>query len=72
MTINQEDLGKSYLTVEEAAARRGCSASTIWRRIRQGDLTPERYFGRVVVRVSDVDAMDGPQGGGRWQRRQNQ
>jgi excisionase family DNA binding protein len=55
-----------WLTIEEVAARRGCSGSTVWRWVRGGRLTTERVFGRVVIRASDVDALPGPRGGGRW------
>ena len=54
------------LTIEEAAARLGFSASTIWRYIRAGKLTSRRVFGRTVINVDEVDALDVPKGGGRW------
>lgn len=42
------------ITVEQAAASRGCSAATIWRAIKRGDLHARRVLGRTVV---DVDAV---------------
>lgn len=58
-----------WLTIEEAAARLGCSAATIWRRAARGQLPLHRVLGRTVVRVADVDALAVPRGGGRWRRR---
>src|ERR1700686_4994486 len=54
------------LTIEQAAARRGCSASTIWRRVRAGELQPRRFLGRVVFDATKVDALTVPATGGRW------
>jgi len=61
--------GGSALTIEEAAARRGCSAATIWRRAKRGELTLERDRGRTVVSVAEVDALEIPPTGGRWRRK---
>jgi len=55
------------LTIEQAAARRGCSASTIWRRVRAGELRLQRVLGRLVAMTEDVDALVIPSG--RWNRR---
>jgi len=57
------------LTIEEAAARRGCSASTIWRRAKRGELRLRRIYGRTVVSTTEVDALAMPDGGGRWRKR---
>ena len=57
------------LTIEEAAARRGCSASTIWRAIKSGELKPVRVLGRVTVETASVDRMQTPQGSGRWRKK---
>lgn len=54
------------LTIEEAAAARGCSASTIWRRIRRGEIACRRVLGRVVLLARDVEQLTMPVGGGRW------
>lgn len=59
---------KDFLTIEEAAARRGCSATTIWRRINQRELDCQRVLGRTVVYAEQVDALDIPEGGGRWRK----
>jgi predicted DNA-binding transcriptional regulator AlpA len=60
---------QSVLTIEQAAARRGCSASTIWRRARRGELTLQRVLGRTVISITEVDALEMPDGGGRWSKR---
>jgi len=57
------------LTIEEAAARRGCSAATVWRRAGRGELTLLRERGRTVVAAAEVDALRLPRGGGRWRNR---
>lgn len=62
----RRDKGIGPLTIEEAAARRGCSASTIWRRAQRGELTLRRELGRTVVSAAEVDALRMPKGGGRW------
>jgi len=59
---------RKQITIEEAAARRGCSASTIWRAIARGALKATRLLGRTVVLAADVDRLPGPVGGGRWRR----
>lgn len=56
----------NLVTIEEAAARRGCSAATIWRRARRGELHLQRLFGRTVVDLAEVDALVMPASGGRW------
>ena len=48
----------NLLTVDEAAARRGVSSGTIWRRIRSGDLQPVRILSRTLVDVAEVDRLD--------------
>ena len=50
----------NFCTLEEAAARRGCSRATIWRRIQSGDLTGRRVLGRLLVRVEEVDLLEIP------------
>jgi len=57
---------EDYLTIEGAAARRGCSAATIWRRIKKGELQVRRILGRTVLSVEEVDRLKMPAGGGRW------
>ena len=53
--INKNTEG--MLTMEEAAVRLKCSVATLYRRIAAGKLHTERVFGRVVVRIEDVDAL---------------
>lgn len=61
----------TLLTIEEAAARRSCSATTIWRRIRLGELESHRVLARTVVRIEDVDALTIPAPRNpRWTRKQ--
>lgn len=48
----------NLLTVDEAAARRGVSTGTIWRRIRQGELRPVRILSRTLLPVDDVDRLE--------------
>lgn len=56
MKVPRGELSK-YVTVEEAAAREGVSASTIWRRIKAGELRKFTHLGRTLVAISDVDRM---------------
>lgn len=46
-----------WLTVEEAAARCGCSAQTIWRRARAGMLHPRRLLGRTVFDIAEIETL---------------
>jgi excisionase family DNA binding protein len=45
---------RDFLTIEEAAASAGRSASTIWRWVREGDLRAYDVRGRTRVRESDL------------------
>lgn len=54
-----------YITLEQAAARLGCSLTTIWRRMKAGKLPTTRIFGRLVVLPTDVDAIEYPKKAGR-------
>jgi len=56
---------QDFMTVDEAAARLGCSSATIWRRIADGRLPAYRLLGRTVVREEDVDRLEIPCGGAR-------
>lgn len=56
------------LTIAQAAARRGCSTSTIWRRIADGELKTHRRFGRTLVCADDVDRLSDPPRGAHAQR----
>jgi predicted DNA-binding transcriptional regulator AlpA len=67
--MEESSASATLLTIEGAAARRGCSGSTIWRAIRDGRLKPKRVLGRVVLEPAEVDAMSTPLGGGRWRHR---
>ena len=58
-------MDSEYLTLEQAAARLGCSLTTIWRRMKAGELPNTRIFGRLVVCPSDVDALEYPKKAGR-------
>ena len=49
-----------YCTLEGAAARRDCSRTTIWRRMKKGELAPYRLFGRLLVRIEEVDRLNFP------------
>lgn len=48
---------EAYSTVEQVAARLGESASTVWRRIRRGEIATERMLGRVLVPRAEVDRV---------------
>jgi len=61
---------KNALTLEAAAARKGCSVATIWRRARSGELQLHRMLGRVVVDTHDVDKLVVPAHRGRRSPRQ--
>lgn len=61
----------NFLTVEGAAARRGISVATIWRRVGLGQLRTRRVLGRTVFDVAEVDALDLIAGGGRSQRQRS-
>jgi excisionase family DNA binding protein len=50
-------MSSTPLTIEQAAARKGCSVSTIWRAVHHGKLHAWRYFGRTVVDAGEVDAL---------------
>jgi excisionase family DNA binding protein len=54
----------AYLTIAEAAARAGCAVTTIYRRVKAGELTLHRVLGRSVVEVAELDRVAIP--GGRW------
>lgn len=45
-----------YLTPQEAAAKKGVALASIYKAIERGQMPSERVFGRVVLRVSDVEA----------------
>ena len=51
----QEGEGCAYATVEEAAARMGVSASTVFRMLRSGKLPRRRILGRVMVPVEALE-----------------
>ncbi len=57
--------GVEYLTVAEAAGRRGVTPAAIYRAVSEGRLAYARIFGRRVLRVSDVDAWQSAGHGGR-------
>lgn len=57
-----------WVTLEAAAARRGVSIATIWRRAALGQLHPRRVLGRTVVDAMEVDSLDLADGGGRHRR----
>lgn len=54
------DRGKTgYLSVTQAAARLGCSAETMRRRIARGVIPSILFDHRTrLVRIEDVDALD--------------
>jgi excisionase family DNA binding protein len=54
----------AYLTIAEAAARAGCAVTTIYRRVKRGELTLRRVLGRSVIEVAELDRLAIP--GGRW------
>ena len=54
---------KDVLTVEEAAAKLGCSVLTVRRRISNGFLTPIYLFGRQLLKAVEVDALPPPRRG---------
>lgn len=43
--------------VEEAALRKGCSPTTIWRAAAKGLLTRHWLLGRTVFDAAEVDAL---------------
>ena len=49
-----------YCTLESAAARRDCSRTTIWRRIKSGELIGHRILGRILVKITEVDRLEIP------------
>ena len=49
-----------YCTLEGAAARRDCSRTTIWRRIKAGELITHRLLGRLLVKIEEVDRLEIP------------
>jgi len=54
------DLLPDWETLIEAAARKGCSLATIYRRAATGALPVHRVHGRSLVRRCDVDSLDLP------------
>jgi excisionase family DNA binding protein len=50
--MNTED----YLTIGEAAARRGVSVATVYKAVRETRISKETILGRVVVKKDEVDA----------------
>jgi len=46
-----------YLTVRQAAARRGLRPATIYAAIQQGRLPATRILDKIALRVEDVDAL---------------
>ena len=46
-----------FATVEEAAVRMDRSVATVWRRIKQGELSTYRVLGRTVVLAKEVEAL---------------
>jgi Helix-turn-helix domain len=51
----------SWMTIEEAAVRQGCSVATIWRRAREGKLHLRRLLGRTVVDLAELEGLQTPE-----------
>lgn len=49
---------EEFVSVQEAAQRKGVSVSAIYRAIREGRLSATLILGRKALRVADVDAFD--------------
>jgi hypothetical protein len=59
---------RSVLTIHEAAACKGVTRFTIYRRIRRGQLVIEKVDGKSVVDRRALDALEIPEGP--WSNRQ--
>jgi len=53
---------RSVLTIHEAAARKGVTRFTIYRRIRRGQLVIEKVDGKSVVDKRALDTLTIPEG----------
>ena len=49
---------EEFLTVQQAADRKGVKLPTIYKAIREGRLASHKVLGRVGLRPSDVDAYE--------------
>jgi excisionase family DNA binding protein len=58
-----------YITVREAAARKGVSVPAIYRAIERGALPSAHVLGRVALRPADVDAYEPGSYGGKTRAR---
>jgi excisionase family DNA binding protein len=62
MATKQALTKQALLTVSEAAARKGVTKYTIYRRIRRGQLAIEKLDGKTVVDRKALDALEIPEG----------
>lgn len=49
---------EEFLTIREAAARKGVAPSTIYNAIERGDIDSVNVLGRIAVRPADLDKYE--------------
>jgi excisionase family DNA binding protein len=47
---------ENYLTISDAAERRGVSIAAVYKAIREERISKEKILGRVVVKKDEIDA----------------
>lgn len=55
-TVTDVD-GEEYLTIEEAAEKYKTSHDTIRRRIREKKLVASKAFGKILIRIEDIEKL---------------
>ena len=49
-----------YYSAEQAATRLSCSVSTVWRKVKSGELRMFRRLGRTLFSAADIQALATP------------
>ena len=57
MATSKTNCITDLMTIEEAAARMGCSGGTIWRWVRAGVVNSHRLWARTLLERAEIEQL---------------